>query len=117
MELKKISEKFTVSPQISPADMAEIKAAGFRAIICNRPNGEDAGQPPFEEIETAAKAVGIEARYIPVQSSGLTKENVTALKDAMEELEHPVLAYCRSGTRSATLWSIHETAQRTTHEN
>ena len=58
MELKKISPKATVSPQIAAMDMAAIKAAGYRAIICNRPDGEGADQPSFEEIEAAAKAEG-----------------------------------------------------------
>ncbi|WP_299507956.1 bifunctional protein tyrosine phosphatase family protein/NAD(P)/FAD-dependent oxidoreductase [uncultured Roseobacter sp.] len=112
MELKKITEKVTVSPQINADDMAAIKEAGFRAIICNRPDGEGADQPSFEEIEAAAKAVGIDARYVPVKSGMVTDEDVAAFGTALKEVQRPVLAYCRTGTRSATLWSFHESKKR-----
>ncbi|AEI94087.1 bifunctional protein tyrosine phosphatase family protein/NAD(P)/FAD-dependent oxidoreductase [Roseobacter litoralis] len=112
MDLRKITEKVTVSPQIMVDDMVAIRDAGFRAIICNRPDGEGADQPSFEEIETAAKAVGIEARYVPVQSGMVKDEDVDAFGTALDEVQRPVLAYCRTGTRSATLWSFHESIKR-----
>lgn len=112
MELKKITEKVTVSPQIRPEDIPEIAAAGFRAIICNRPDGEGADQPSFEEVEAAAKAAGIEARYVPIQSGMVKDEDVAAFSAALNDLHRPVLAYCRTGTRSATLWSFHEAKKR-----
>ncbi|MEE4189117.1 MAG: TIGR01244 family sulfur transferase [Roseobacter sp.] len=112
MDLKKITEKVTVSPQIMAEDMAAIKAAGFRAIICNRPDGEGADQPSFEEIEAAAQAAGIEAKYVPVQSGMVKDDDVAAFGAALKEVQRPVLAYCRTGTRSATLWSFHESKKR-----
>lgn len=112
MQLRKITEKVTVSPQITAADMAAIKAEGFRAIICNRPDGEGADQPSFEEIEAAAKAAGLEARYVPVQSGMVKDDDVAAFGAALKEIQRPVLAYCRTGTRSATLWSFHESKKR-----
>ena len=96
--------------------MAAIKAAGYRAIICNRPDGEGADQPSFEEIEASAKAEGIEARYVPVQSGMVTDEDVAAFGQALAEVQRPVLAYCRTGTRSATLWSLHEAKKRLVSE-
>jgi sulfide:quinone oxidoreductase len=112
MELKKITEKVSVTPQITADDMEAIKEAGFRAIICNRPDGEGADQPSFEEIEAAAKSVGIEARYVPVQSGMVKDDDVSAFGAALGDLPRPVLAYCRTGTRSATLWSFHEAKKR-----
>ncbi len=112
MDIKKITERVSVAPQIDPKDMPEIAAAGYRAIICNRPDGEGADQPSFEEIEIAAKAAGIEARYVPVQSGMVHDGDVTAFSDVLEEVQRPVLAYCRTGTRSATLWSFHESKKR-----
>ncbi|MBW3244549.1 TIGR01244 family phosphatase [Epibacterium sp. DP7N7-1] len=112
MELREISSKITVSPQVTKKEVAEIKAKGFRAIICNRPDGEGADQPSFEEIDAAAKLAGIEARYLPVQSGMVTDEDVAAFRDALEELPRPLLAYCRSGTRSAPLWSLSEAQSR-----
>ncbi|CUH76641.1 Beta-lactamase hydrolase-like protein [Tritonibacter multivorans] len=112
MDLKKITDKTSVCPQITPQDMAAIKAAGFRAIICNRPDGEGADQPSFEEIEKAAQKAGIEAAYVPVTSGMVQDEDVAAFGSALEKLPRPVLAYCRTGTRSATLWSFHESKKR-----
>ncbi|WP_298934423.1 bifunctional protein tyrosine phosphatase family protein/NAD(P)/FAD-dependent oxidoreductase [uncultured Ruegeria sp.] len=112
MEMKKISDALSVSPQIVQDDIVAIKAAGFRAIICNRPDGEGADQPTFEEIEAAAERVGIEARYAPVQTGLVKDEDAKTFGIAMTELPGPVLAYCRTGTRSATLWSLNEAAHK-----
>ncbi|MCC1493842.1 bifunctional protein tyrosine phosphatase family protein/NAD(P)/FAD-dependent oxidoreductase [Cognatishimia sp. F0-27] len=112
MDLRKISDKFTVSPQIAASDIAAIKAAGFRAIICNRPDGEGADQPSFEEIEAAAKAAGLDARYLPITAGMVRDDDVAAFGDTLKDVQRPVLAYCRTGTRSATLWSFHEAKKR-----
>ena len=116
MDLKKISEKTAVSPQITPQDMTAIKEAGFRAIICNRPDGEGVDQPSFEEIEAEAKKVGLAAAYVPVTSGMVRDEDVESFGAALKDLPRPVLAYCRTGTRSATLWSFHESKKRPMHE-
>lgn len=116
MDLKQITEKTAVSPQITPQDMTAIKEAGFRAIICNRPDGEGVDQPSFEEIEAAAKKVGLEAAYVPVTSGKVRDEDVESFGAALKDLPRPVLAYCRTGTRSATLWSLHESKKRPMHE-
>ncbi|MBJ3775987.1 bifunctional protein tyrosine phosphatase family protein/NAD(P)/FAD-dependent oxidoreductase [Acuticoccus mangrovi] len=110
MNLKRIDARLSVSPQIEVADVATLKAAGYRAIICNRPDGEGADQPTFQEIETAARAAGLETRYLPVKSGMVLDEDAKSFGAAMEELPGPVLAYCRTGTRSATLWSLNEAA-------
>ena len=112
MEIKKISDKFSVSPQIAVADMAAIKAAGFRAIICNRPDGEGADQPTFAEIEKAAQEAGIEARYVPVVTGKVSDDDAVAFGAALKDIPRPVLAYCRTGTRCATLWSFNEASKR-----
>lgn len=112
MEFRTLSPKFTVSPQISVEDVGTIAAQGFRAIICNRPDGEGADQPSFKEIAAAAKAAGIEARYVPVQSGMVKDQDVEAFGTALEDVQRPVFAYCRTGTRSATLWSFHEAMKR-----
>ncbi|MHA6263835.1 bifunctional protein tyrosine phosphatase family protein/NAD(P)/FAD-dependent oxidoreductase [Arenibacterium sp. CAU 1754] len=106
MELKRISPDLTVSPQIHADDVAQLKADGFRSIICNRPDGEGADQPNFEEIERAAQAAGLEARYLPIESGLVRDEDADDFGVAMRELPGPVLAYCRTGTRSTTLWSL-----------
>lgn len=112
MQVNNITDALSVSPQISPQDVAKIRDAGFRAIICNRPDAEGADQPNFEEIETAAKAAGIEAHYLPVTSGMVQDSDAAAFGQALMELPGPVLAYCRTGTRSATLWSLTEAKRR-----
>ncbi len=106
MDPKRISDGLSVTPQITVADIPAIKDQGFRAIICNRPDGEGADQPGFEEIERAARAAGLEARYLPVVSGMVEDADAKSFATALRELPGPVLAYCRSGTRSATLWAL-----------
>lgn len=107
-----ITRNFSVSPQVNVADIAALKAAGVRAIICNRPDGEGSDQPSFAEIEKAANHAGIETVYLPVGTKAISDAEVSAFSDALEALPGPLLAYCRTGTRSATLWSLHESGKR-----
>jgi sulfide:quinone oxidoreductase len=108
MEVKRLTESFSASPQVEPKDLPSISASGFRAILCNRPNGESPDQPSFEDVRRAAAAVGIEARYVPVTSGKINDADVHRFATDIAELPKPVLAYCRTGTRSATLWSLSE---------
>lgn len=110
--MKAITSQVSVSPQIRPEDMADIAQQGFRSIICNRPDGEGADQPSFEEIEAAANKLGLEARYLPIVAGKVGDGDADEFGKLMETLPKPVLAYCRTGTRSATLWSLAEAEQR-----
>ncbi len=112
MEIKPLTTGLSVSAQIISADMQAIKDAGFRAIICNRPDGEGADQPTFKEIAKTAKTHGIEASYIPIVAGKVSDEDAAAFDTALTELPGPVLAYCRTGTRSATLWSLSQAEHR-----
>ena len=112
MDVKTLSPQVSVSPQITAADVAKVSEAGFRAIICNRPDGEGADQPNFDEIEASANAAGLRVAYVPVTAGMVTDDDVAAFASALAELPRPVLAYCRTGTRSATLWSFHEADKR-----
>ncbi|WP_119166245.1 bifunctional protein tyrosine phosphatase family protein/NAD(P)/FAD-dependent oxidoreductase [Algihabitans albus] len=106
MEPKIVSSRLSVSGQIAPSDVAGLATAGYRAILCNRPDGEGADQATFEEIAAEAKKARLEARYLPVVSGKVTDEDAAAFGRALDELPGPVFAYCRSGTRSVTLWSL-----------
>lgn len=106
MDPRTLSPQFAVSPQITPQDISALKAQGYRAIIANRPDGEGADQPTFAEIEAAAHAAGMQARYIPISGGMVGDDDVEAFRSALRAMPGPVLAYCRSGTRSATLWSL-----------
>lgn len=116
MEIRRISEQLAVSPQIMPDNVTAIRDAGFRSIICNRPDGEGADQPGFPEIELAARAAGMQARYLPIASGKVHDEDAAAFGRALHELPGPVFAYCRTGTRSATLWSLSEAPRRSVSE-
>lgn len=104
MAITPVSDHFCVSPQIAPADIAALAQAGFRSIICNRPDHEGPDQPAFATIEAAARAAGLQARHIPVVPGQITEAHGQAMRTALAELPGPVLAYCRSGARSTSLW-------------
>jgi uncharacterized protein (TIGR01244 family) len=106
MEYRQISEDYSVSAQITPAEIAAVKAAGFRAVICNRPDNEQPGQPTADSVRQAAEAAGLAFRYIPVISGQITEENVADQAAALEVLEGPVFAYCRSGARCTNLYAL-----------
>ncbi|MDD7910936.1 MULTISPECIES: bifunctional protein tyrosine phosphatase family protein/NAD(P)/FAD-dependent oxidoreductase [Pseudovibrio] len=106
MDVKTISAKLSVSPQITASDVQKIADLGFRSIICNRPDGEGADQPVFDEIANVARALGLEVRYQPVVSGKVMDEDAVAFGKIMREVPKPAFAYCRTGTRCATLWSL-----------
>lgn len=106
MEYRQINEDYSVSGQILPDDIAAIKAAGFRSVICNRPDDEQPGQPSADNVKAAAEAAGLEFRYIPVISGQITEQNVADQAAALEDLQRPVFAYCRSGARCTNLYAL-----------
>ena len=106
MEIKTINAEISVAPQITPDEVQNVADQGFRALICNRPDGEEADQPNFSEIEAAAKKAGLEIRNLPIVSGKVSDQDAADFGAAMQELPRPILAYCRTGTRSATLWSL-----------
>ncbi len=105
MEYRQINDDFAVTGQITADDVSTIKAAGFKSVISNRPDSEN-GTVPHEGIEAAAQAAGLAFRYIPVVSGAITQQNVEDMADALDELEGPIFAYCRSGARSTNLYMM-----------
>ncbi|MCL6655694.1 phosphatase [Agrobacterium rubi] len=106
MDIRKINDSISVSPQIKNEDMGELARLGFKSVISNRPDGEEAGQPRAEDTALAAKAAGLEFRHIPVVASDIRDRDVSLFDEAMRDLPKPVLGFCRSGTRAATLWAM-----------
>lgn len=104
--LRTIDPSIAVAPQIAPDAIAELAAAGFTHIVNNRPDGEDPGQPSGDEIAAAAAAAGIGYSAIPVTHTGFSHPQVDAMAAILAEAGGPVLAYCRSGTRSCNLWAL-----------
>ena len=106
---RKLTDRVYASPQIGIGEVAEAKALGVALIVNNRPEGESDDQTPGEEIEAAARAAGIAYVAIPVTHSGFSEPQVSAMREALERAgDAPVLAYCRSGTRSTLLWALAE---------
>ncbi|MFW2541875.1 TIGR01244 family sulfur transferase [Primorskyibacter sp. 2E107] len=116
MEFKKITDDITVSPQIAPSDLPAVAAAGYNAVICNRPDGEGPDQPSFDEIAAAAAQAGLQVRYLPIAGGTVSDQDAEDFGAALRALPGPVLAYCRTGTRSATLWSLSQAKTLSTAE-
>lgn len=102
----RLEDGLHVAAQISPADLDAISAAGFRALICNRPDGEVEGQPDMDDVAAAAQARGLPLVRIPVLGSAIGEADIAAYRRALDELPRPILAYCRSGNRSSVLWAL-----------
>ncbi|WP_095012189.1 TIGR01244 family sulfur transferase [Tsuneonella mangrovi] len=105
-QFRRLSDTVLASPQISVADVSAAQAQGVRLIVNNRPEGESADQVPGAMIEAAARAAGIAYLAIPVTHAGFSMPQVEAMAEALAGAEGPVLAYCRSGTRSTLLWAL-----------
>lgn len=106
LNIRPIDGSIAVSPQIAPEDIAAIKAAGFVAIVNNRPDQEEPGQPAGAAIRAAAEDAGLAYTAIPITTAGFAQPQVAAMIDALAAAGGPVLAYCRSGTRSCNLWAL-----------
>ena len=103
MDIRQVTPEFAVAPQIQPADLAALAEQGFIAVICNRPDGEEDGQPGVGEMRKAAEANGIAFHHIPVSGGQFPDAAIAAFRAVRRGTDGPVLAYCRTGTRSITL--------------
>ena len=103
--LRRIDEKVSVAGQILPEQMPALKAEGVTMIVNNRPDAEEPGQPSAADVEAAARAAGLDYRHIPV-AGGFSSDQVVAMGEALNSAPGPVLAFCKSGTRSIFLWAL-----------
>lgn len=108
---RKLSDRVWASPQIGTAEVSAAAAQGIGMIINNRPESESDDQTPGSEIEAAARAAGMAYVAIPVGHAGFSEPQVAAMAAALGDTTAPVLAYCRSGTRSTLLWALAEASQ------
>lgn len=104
-DFRRVTDQLSVAPQIGLDDLATAAGQGFKLVINNRPDGEEPGQPTSAEVEAAAKAAGLGYVHIPVRGAP-TLDQVEANHRAVEAADGPVLAFCRSGTRSIVTWSL-----------
>ncbi len=104
--IRTVNESISVAPQIAVAEVADLAAAGFTTIVNNRPDDEEPDQPSGAEIQAAAEAAGLVYVAIPVTHAGFSHPQLDAMTEALTAAKGPVLAYCRSGTRSCNLWAL-----------
>ncbi|WP_036484446.1 TIGR01244 family sulfur transferase [Nitratireductor basaltis] len=105
MQARFLDEDFAVAPQIAAAHVEAIAEAGFKSIVCNRPDSED-GAVPHDEVQAAAEAAGLEFRFLPVVPGEITEDDARNMAALLNELPKPVLAYCRSGGRCTNLYAM-----------
>lgn len=116
MKLAVLSPNVTVLAQPSVEDIGDLADCGYRSVIGNRPEGESADQPEWNDLKAAATALGMEAVQIPVVASAITAADVDAFTEALERLPKPIAVFCRTGTRSALLWALANLASLTVDE-
>jgi uncharacterized protein (TIGR01244 family) len=116
MDIRQISSDYAVSPQITPGDVPAIAAAGFRGIICNRPDAEVSPDLQAAAVRAAAESAGLSFTENPVTHQTLNMDMVAAQSAAMAAAGGPVLAYCASGTRSSIVWSLGQAGTQPTDD-
>lgn len=106
MDLRQITEGYSVTPQIEPSDVATLAAMGVRTLICNRPDGENPPALQAAAIQAEAEKHGIEFVYNPFQGQTMTQDHIDEQADAIADSDGPVVAYCASGNRSTVVWGF-----------
>jgi uncharacterized protein (TIGR01244 family) len=106
MDIRPLTPTLSVSPQIGPEHAPEIARAGFRTVICNRPDAENPPELHAARIRAAAEAEGLTFLELPFDGRSLTVDVVVRLREMIEQAEGPVLAYCRTGTRCTNAWAL-----------
>jgi len=104
MDIRQINDEYSVTGQIEVEELDQIKAMGFKSIVCNRPDDEDPGQPVFADVAARAAELGLDIRHIPVGPMGVTGDAVKQMVDALDEFPRPMLGFCRSGARSTAIY-------------
>lgn len=106
MQTFPLTSDFSVCPQLSERDIALLARRGVRSIINNRPDGEASDQPRSATLAAAAAAAGVSYHELPVAAGAITEEHVDRFAHYLAELPAPQVAFCRTGTRAATLWAL-----------
>ncbi|EDX78974.1 MAG: TIGR01244 family sulfur transferase [Phenylobacterium sp.] len=106
MDIRPLDDALSASPQIALQDLAAVAAQGFRSVISNRPDGEDPDQPSAAEFRQAAEAVGLAFAHVPVVGGAISDADVAAFRRTLDALPRPVFGFCRTGTRTTTLWAL-----------
>jgi len=105
-QFTKITDDFAVAPQLPPAALDVAAKEGFHTVICNRPDGEDANQPTLDEMSKTATRAGMAFHAVPFDMHSLDRGVIDNFEAAINTANGPILAYCRSGTRSTIAWCV-----------
>lgn len=106
MDIRKLTADLSVAPQIAPQDAPAIAAAGFRTVICNRPDSENPPELHASQLRVALEAKGITFLDLPFDGATMTPQIIVQLRDMIAGADAPVLAYCRTGTRCTNAWAL-----------
>ena len=106
MEIRRLTASLSVSEQLNVEDIEAVTAAGFKTVICNRPDNEGEGQPVSDSIRQACEAQGVNWQYMPVNPKAITDAQGVQFGELLKSVETPVLAFCRTGTRCTNLWEL-----------
>jgi uncharacterized protein (TIGR01244 family) len=104
MKIVKLTENVAVSEQVTPENVVAIAAAGYKVLVNNRPDGEEANQPSNADIAAAAQAAGMEYHYMPITAGNFPGPDFGRIRSLLDDTALPVLAFCRTGTRCTNLW-------------
>ena len=104
--IRRLDAHVSVAPQLAAGDLSDAARDGFAVLVNNRPDGEAPGQPDGDVIAGAAAAAGLAYHAIPVSPAGMGRAEVAAMAAVLDDAAGPVLAFCRSGTRSTHLWAL-----------
>ena len=116
MNIKELSKDISVSEQITLKDVQTIRDAGFKTIVCHRPNDEVGDYVHFDEVVALAKKLGLSSVHQPVISGKISNDDGQRFKNIMDSSAAPLFAYCRTGTRSTTLWALAKAKELSTAE-
>lgn len=116
MDIRQITPRYSVSPQINPEDFAAIKAAGFTKVICNRPDVENPPSHQADAMAAAAAAAGIQFEVLELTHQTMTPDNVVKQFEMVDAADGPILAYCASGTRCTVIWALSQAGKASADE-
>lgn len=116
MRIRRLNGIFAIANQVEVNTVRDLAKAGYKTVICNRPNHEDRDQADFKVVAAEAQKLGLKAIYLPIHESGATEQDQAAFEKHILECPKPIVAYCRSGTRSAGLWAKFDVARNGGHE-
>ncbi len=106
MDIRSLDDNLSTSPQIAPQDLPAIAALGYRSVISNRPDGESPDQPTAADLRQSAQATGLVFAHAPVVGGAISDQDVADFRQALADLPKPVFGFCRTGTRTTTLWAL-----------